>query len=220
MLSQLKFSGKSMGQTLSLAVILFLSVMAHAARPDRNAFLATKEDIRCLAEERIRVAGADYERVVVAGENRIRALHETFRVEGGTPPTRLDGDLGELRGACQKMQKRVAAGRPLAADDRARQIIDRHWSLYRSEIDSLERQIVEKERERARAESQIYWETLRAFNQLKEKVRTDLLFNTPPGERGLEDALNRDEGFLLLACETTPKKTRGKDLRVIPAFAY
>jgi hypothetical protein len=208
-----------MRQRVSLSLLLLLSLSAHAARPDRSAFLSAKEDIRRLAVERIRSAWSDYERVLVAAENRIRVLHETYQADGGTPPTGMEADLGELRSACQKTQKLMAAGRPPASDPQAQRIIEREWILYRSEIDGVLRQISEKKSERL-SESRIYWETLRTFKELQERLAAAILFNTPPGEFSLEDTLSRDEGTLLLACETTPRKTHGTDVRVVAPHEF
>ena len=200
------------------AVVFFLCAAAHAGRPDRAAFFSTKEEIRRLAVERIRTAPSDYERVVVAGEGRLRGLHQDFAVAGGTAPTALDGDLNDLRGACQKVQRLAIAGRLPASDPVAQQIVARHWSIYRGEIDTLSRQILDKKGERP--ESQIYWETLRNFKELKDRTLTTLLYNTPPGERSLEEALSRDESTLLKACEITAKKTRGNVFRVVTPFEF
>lgn len=208
-----------MRSIISLSFLLFLTAAAHAGRPDRAAFLSTKEEIRRLSVERIRSAGSDYERVLVAAENRLRALHENYQVAGGTPPTHLDGDVGELRSACLKMQRLVTAGRAPDPDPVARQWVDRYWTLYRAEIDALSRQILEKRGE-GPPESRIYWETLGTFKELKEQIRANILFNTPPGERGLEEALSRDESTLLKACETTPKKTHGKNVRVVTPHEF
>lgn len=202
----------------SLLLIGLATSLLHAGRPDKTAFFATKEEIQRLAVERIRSVGSDYERVLVAAENRMRALHENYQVEGGTPPTRLDGDVGDLRAACLKTLRLVTAGRPPAPDPLARQIIDKNWTLYRAEIDSLSQLILEKERERV--ESRVYWETLGTFKELRDQIRLTLLFNTPPGERGLEEALSRDESTLLKACEITPKKTRGQNLRVVTPHEF
>ncbi len=202
----------------SFILIGLATSLVHAGRPDRAAFLTAKEEIQRLAVERIRSVGSDYERVIVAAENRTRALHESYQVQGGTPPTRLDGDVGELRTACLKTLKLVTAGRPPAPDPVAHQIIDRKWALYRAEIDALARSILEKRGEAP--ESRVYWETLGTFKELREQIRTNILFNTPPGERGLEDALSRDESTLLMACEITPKKTRGENVRVVTPHEF
>lgn len=197
---------------------LLLTSVLHAARLDRAAFFKTKEEIQRLAVERIRSVGSDYERVLVAAENRTRALHESYQVDGGTPPTRVDGDVGELRSACLKTLRVVTAGRPPPPDAIAQQIIDRKWTLYRAEIDALSRQILEKKGEGP--ESRIYWETLGTFKELKEQIRLNILFNTPPGERGLEEALSRDESTLLKACEISPKKTRGQNVRLVTPHEF
>jgi hypothetical protein len=202
------------GNTATLLAVLFTAFAARAARPDRAVFLSTKGEIRCLAVERIRSAGADYERVIVRAENRLRDLHENYQVGGGTPPTRLDGDLGELRGACQKVQRLVTAGHPPETDPAARSIVERRWRLFREEFDALLRRIEDQKREGV-AESRIYWESLRTFDDLSETIATNLLFNTPPKERGLEEALSRDKGVLLKACESTPKKSRGVAPRIV-----
>jgi len=200
------------------AFVFFLCAAAQAGRPDRGAFLSTKEEIRRLAVERIRTAPSDYERVVVAGETRLRSLHNEFNLAGATAPTVLDGDLNDLRGACQKAQRLVTAGRPPTADPVAQQIVARHWSIYRGEIDALSRQILDIKGERS--ESQIYWETLRTFKALKDRTQTTLLFNTPPGEHSLEEALSRDESALLKACEITAKKTHGSVFRVVTPHEF
>jgi hypothetical protein len=207
-----------MRPTFPLGLLFFLTVTAHAARPDRAVFLKTKEEIQRLAVERIRSVGSDYERVLVAAENRTRALHESYQVDGGTPPTRLEGDVGELRSACMKTLRLVTAGHPPAPDPTARQLVDRQWVIYRAEIDALSRRILEKGG--AAPEGRIYWETLGTFKELKEQIRMNILFNTPPGERGLEEALSRDESTLLKACEITPKKTRGKDVHVVTPHEF
>lgn len=208
-----------MRPTFSLGLMLIITVAAHADRPDRTAFLATKEEIRCLAVERIRSARSDYERVLVAAENRLRALHDNYTVEGGTPPTRLDGDLGEVRGACLTMQRLVTAGRTPNSDPVARQRVDRHWTIYRAEIDALSRRVLDKSGD-GLPESRIYWETLGTFKALREQIQMNILFNTPPGERSLEEVLSRDESTLLKACETTPKKSRGKNVRVVTPHEF
>ncbi|MBL0058898.1 MAG: hypothetical protein IPP35_07270 [Elusimicrobia bacterium] len=200
--------------TAILLAVLFGASAARAARPDRAVFLSTKEEIRCLAVERIRSAGADYERVIVRAETRLRDLHENYQVAGGTPPTRLDGDLGELRGACQKEQRLVTAGRAPPADPAARSMVERKWGLFREEFNALLRRIEDQKRE-GWAESRIYWESLHTFDELSETIATNLLFNTPPKERGLEEALSRDKGVLLKACESAPKKSRGATPRIV-----
>lgn len=204
---------KTMRRTVSLGCFLFLSVLSYAGRPDRASFLSTKEEIQRLSLERIRSAGSDHGRVLVTAENRLRALHENYRVTGGTPPTHLEGDLGDIRGSCLKMLRLVTAGRPPAPDPVARQIVEKKWGVYRAEIDGLLRAVSDKKSEAA-PESRIYWETRHTFKELKEQISEALLFNTPPGEPGLEEALSRDEATLLMACETTIKKTRGKNVRV------
>jgi hypothetical protein len=207
-----------MRRTFPVGLLLFFTVAAHAGRPDRTDFLSTKDEIQRLAVERIRSLGADYERVLVAGENRLRTLHENYQVAGGTPPTRLDGDVGELRSACLKTLRLVTAGRPPAPDPTVFPLIERRWLFYRAEFDALTRRILENKREGV--ESRIYWETLGTFKELKEEIRTNILFNTPPGERGLDEALSRDESALLKACETTPKKTRGQNVRVVTPHEF
>lgn len=208
-----------MRSSLSWGLIVLVSIAAHAGPPDGGISVTAKEEIRRLAVERIRSAGSDYERVIVAAENRTRALYDNRNDAGNTPSPRLDEDLRDLRSACQKMQRLVTASHPPDSDPIARQIIDEKWTLYREKIDTLSRQILEKKRERA-PESRIYWETLHAFKDLKEQTATDLLFNTPQGESGLEEAMSRDESTLLLACETTAKKTRGKNVRVVAPHEF
>lgn len=199
-------------------VLLVLSLLVeergHAGKADRVAFLSTKGEIQRLAVERIRSGGAFYERVIVAAEGRLRALHENFETNGATPPTGLAGDLGELRGACQKMQRLVAVGRQPGPDAEARRLVERQWGIYRREMDALTREVNVKKRDGV-SESQLYWETLRTFKEIREQTSTNLLYNTPPEERGLDEAFLQDEVLLLKACETLPKKTRGRDLRVV-----
>jgi hypothetical protein len=207
-----------MRPTISISLLLFLATAVHAGRPERAVFLSTREEIQRLSIERIRSAGSDYERVLVAAENRLRALYDNYMVAGGTPPTRLDGDVGELRGVCLKMQRLVRTGRAPDVDPVARQIIDRHWIIYRGEIDALSRKILDSGSETP--ESRVYWETRGTFKELSDQIRITLLFNTPPGERGLEEALSQDESTLLKACEMTPKKTRGKNVRVVTPHAF
>jgi len=204
----------SRGKFLLLGLLLFFGGMVHAGGADRAAFLSSKEEIHQLAVERIRSVASDYERVIVAAEGRLRSLHENYAVKGATPPTNLENDLGSLRGACQKMQRLVALGRAPDPDDDARERVARQWTLYREQIKALVRGVNDKKREGV-VESQLYWETLRTFKDLCGQTETRLLFNTPPGERGLKEAFLRDEVVLLKACETTPKKTRGRDLSVV-----
>ncbi|MBK8575792.1 MAG: hypothetical protein IPN90_08975 [Elusimicrobia bacterium] len=206
--------GKSMGRRMCVGMMLFLAGGAHAARLDPAAFVSAKEEIRRLAVERIRSSKSDYERATVAAETRLRVLHESYASNGGSAPSSLEGDLRDLRGACQKMQRLAASGREPAPDEGAREMIARKWSIYQTGIGSLQRQVLEKKREKV-SESQIYWTTLRAFKALRERTEIALLFNVPPGERGLEEAMDRDEVSLLKACETTAKKTRGTSLQVV-----
>ena len=210
---------KTMRRSVSVACFLFLSVLSYAGRPDRAAFFSTKEEIQRLSLERIRSAGSDYGRVLVTAENRLRTLHENFRVAGGTPPTHLDGDLSDIRGSCLKMLRLVTAGRQYAPDPVARKKKKKKWALYRAEIDGLLRGISEKKSEGV-PESRIYWETLHTFKDLKDQTSESLLFNIPPGEPGLEEAMGHDEAALLEACETTPKKTRGQNVRVVTPHEF
>jgi hypothetical protein len=197
----------------TLLGFLLAPAVAAAGRPDAKAFLQEKDEIRLLAAEELRDA-VDYNpRTLFSAESRLRALHEEFQVAGGTPPTRLDGDLAELRGACQRAQ-RLAATKPPPPNPAAQEIIARHWERYRADFDGL-RTRLEQDKSAGRAESQIYWDGRRSFDALKESVSQRLLFNAPPKETSLAAAFFRDEETLLMACEIPPKKTRGK---TVPVF--
>ena len=206
---------------------------------DRGSFVSEKEDVRRLAVERIRSAPMDYEKVMVAAEKRVRVLHEEFSSGGEVNSPALEEDLRRLRGACQKMQRTATLGKAPAEDPEARALVEKKWGRYQAETRLLRDQVLEKtapsrdvkggerpgfETPKAEgpggegpppSESRVYWETTGAFKELRERTILDLLYNTPPGERGLNEALLRDEVSLLKACEITPKKTRGVSVRVV-----
>jgi mannose-6-phosphate isomerase-like protein (cupin superfamily) len=196
---------------------------------DRGSFVSEKEDVRRLAVERIRSAPMDYEKVMVAAEKRVRILHEEFGSGGEVNSSALEEDLRLLRGACQKMQRTATVGKAPVEDPEARTLVEKKWVRYQAEIRLLRDQVSEKTSPSREvkggegpggegpppSESRVYWETIGAFVELRERTILDLLYNTPPGERGLNEALLRDEMALLKACEITPKKTRGASVRVV-----
>lgn len=212
----------------TLVTVSLVMIVAFLYGLDRGSFVSEKEDVRRLAVERIRSAPVDYEKVMVAAEKRVRVLHEEFSSGGEVNSSALEEDLRRLRGACQKMQRTATLGKVPAEDPEARALVEKKWVRYQSETRLLRDQVLEKtatprevkggERpggEGPPSESRVYWETIGAFIELRERTILDLLYNTPPGERGLNEALLRDEVALLKACEITPKKTRGVSVRVV-----
>ncbi len=232
----------------TLVAVLVMVMAAGVSGLDRKTFDSQKENIQRLAVERIRSAPMDYEKVMVAAEKRVRALHEEVGSNKGAVSSALDEDLRRLRGACQKMQRNAIVGKGPTEDPAARALIEQIWARYRVEIKLLRDQVAEKSklsqgkpfppeverdvrpmdqrpwdegprdegpRDERSGESRIYWETLGTFKKLRSEVVLDLIYNTPPHERSLEEALFRDEVALLKACEITPKKTRGESVRVV-----
>ncbi|MBP8004322.1 MAG: hypothetical protein KA044_04675 [Elusimicrobia bacterium] len=200
----------------SLAV---LTAAGLRAQRDPRAFHADREEIRVLAVERVRQAPNDYQRVLATAENRLSVLHENYQVAGGTPPTRLNGDIADLRGRCQDVWRRRSAGRPVDLEPAAAPAIERRWKSHQGAFDRLLEEIETLARDKT-PESQIYWRALKGFERLGRETERALMFNTPPEGANLAKALEDQEAALLKACERTPRRTRRANARVIVPAQY
>jgi mannose-6-phosphate isomerase-like protein (cupin superfamily) len=194
---------------LAFALVTAAAAGLHAASPSSKAFLASQEEILILATERTRTAHVDYQRTLKTAEDRLRRLHEEFRVAGGTPPVDLDGDVQSLRVKTQKVRLHRTRGRPLAADPRAEELIFRYWSDYKQDFEKIERDI-QVHRRIGSADSQAYWDIMKRFAELRERTQGALIHNAPPGQASLDEVLSRAEWRLLKAVENPSVKTRGR----------
>ncbi len=193
---------------MGLSCLLLCVQVSEAKSRKRKAFVAAKKEIVVLTVERIRTAHYDFQRAVVMGENRIQQLHADYQVDGSTPPTKLSRDLSTLRSACQKMRLQRARGRKMPPDPKAAPLIEKYWDEYAAGYDNL-LNTIQMQKQMKAPENRIYWDAMSAFVRLRSMAEEKLVFNTPPGYRRLQEALNKNEWTLLKAIEITPKKTRG-----------
>ncbi len=174
-----------------------------------KVFLAKKQEILLLAMERTRAAHHDYQRTLKTGENRIRDLHENYKLAGSTPPTALDGDVQELSMATQKVRLRRSRGRDVPPDPAAQRLIELYWEEYKREYEALARE-VPLQREAGVSDGQLYWTVMKKFADLRARTQQKLVHNAPPGQFSLDEALLKNEWGLLKSLERLPVRTRGR----------
>lgn len=177
--------------------------------PRADAFLSERREIQLLAAERVRQSPTDYQRVLALAETRLQQLHVDFQVAGGTPPTRLNGDMGELRRECAETQRFRSSGRNRAPAPGVEDILSRRWNDHRTAFDLLLAGL-DASIEQKRPESQLYWEYRRAFDSLRAQTERALLYNSPPKMPSLAKLFSVDETVLLKRLEISPRVTRQK----------
>lgn len=138
----------------------------------------------------------------------LRRLHDDYKVSKSTPPASLESDVRELTAAAVRMRLERSRGRTPPADPSAQALIRSRWDEYRSRVDFLFEDIRAK-RDGGASDSRVYWESLKAHENLAAAVEEDLAYNTPPGERSLEEAVAKDRWELLKRLED-PARTRGR----------
>ncbi|HOW27201.1 MAG TPA: hypothetical protein PK876_01685 [Elusimicrobiota bacterium] len=199
--------------------------------PSSRQFKADVEAVSRLTCERVRAAHYDYQRVTKLGEERLRELHEQFKVAGGTPPTTLDGDVQSLRQRSQSVRMQRSRGRSVPADPEAEKLVFQSWERYRREFDGLLEDVLLRRR-LGEPESRIYWDIMTRYESLKSATERQLLYNAMPPlliqadetrsspgrpheDWSVEAVLARDLWRLLKAIETPGKKTRGPVTQVV-----
>jgi|GEM_PF-2884288 len=195
-------------------LLFFLPLSLRAATPNPKPFHVEREEIRLLAVERLRGLSAGDPRVLVTAETRLRALYEDFQLSGGTPPVSLEENLSLLRRDCRNAYRLASVGRSPPPNPEAHRILLREWEKHQNDV-SLLRDRIETEKNSEKSESQIYWDSRRDYNALKEDVIRRMIFNDPPGPKSLDRLLTEEEDKLLIFCEKGPKKTKNANILVL-----
>lgn len=191
-----------------------LGAAAPAAAAGKEAsFLEDRTGIIAVAVERVRRAPDDAGRALKAGENRLRRLHEDYKVAKSTPPTSLDKDVRELTAAATRVRLERSRGRMPPADPLAETLIQRHWDAYRARVQALFEDIQYK-RGSGASESTVYWQAMKDHGALEAELLESLAYNPPPGEKGVQEAVDKDRWDLLKRLED-PARVRGLSARVV-----
>lgn len=183
-----------------LPVAFLAGPLLAASGGGRDAFLRKKREIAVLTAERMRAAPSDHQRALKTGEDRLRRLHEEYKVAGSTPPTTLDGDVRELQVAGNAVRLRKSRGQAAPPDPEAARLIDEYAESYRAAYRALLDAVAAGRRE-GTPEGRLYWESLREFGRLRRDAAEEMVHNAPTGERSLDGLLSRDEWRLLKALE-------------------
>lgn len=193
--------------TLFAALSLLAATAAALPAERHSSFVNEKQEIIDLALERTRSAHFDYQRTLKMGEDRLRKLHEAFKVSGSTPPTALDDDVQELRMETQKLRLRRARGRDVAGNPEVEKLIDRYWDEYLVGFEKLQNDVLVHKRV-GTPESQLYWDVMKRYAELRARTEEKLIYNTPSGQSSLDEVLVKNEWKLLKNVERGGAKTR------------
>ncbi|HRY28891.1 MAG TPA: hypothetical protein P5079_02505 [Elusimicrobiota bacterium] len=185
-----------------------------AADGKHQKFLSQKQEIFVLAGERVRSAHYDFQRTLKMGEDRLRELHENYKVSGSTPPTALDQDVMDLRTATQQVRLRRARGRVVPENPEAAGLVKRYWEEYKSGYEGLQKDILVHRRV-GTPESQVYWDIVKRYDDLRSQTEKNLIYNTPPGRASLDEVVQKDRWQILKAVESPNVKTRNKVIGVV-----
>lgn len=185
----------------------------HAA-PAAQSFLADRDDTILLAVERVRQAPHDAQITLKTAEDRLREIHDLFRVQGGTPPTRLDNDVNKLQVETRQMRLARSRGVAVDPDPVALARTDAFWRDYAAEAGEL-RESAARDKIDGRPESQSYWEHLRAFEDLTARTTRRVVRLGPSEGQSMDDTFHADRLALLKALEFSARRTREPNRNVV-----
>jgi hypothetical protein len=210
--------GEGRCRALSLLIPILLGTAIFpslAASANHEKFLAEKKEIFLLTVERVRTAHHDYQRAIKAAESRLRKLHEDYQVAKSTPPTKLDGDLQELQSAVHPVRFRRSRGRSVEPNPEATKLVEKYWSEYQEGFEKI-RENIPVQRMLGKSDSQLYWNIMQRYDDLRARAGEKLIYNSPAGAPPLEEVLRKNEWTLLKEVENPAAlRTKGSPTCVV-----
>jgi hypothetical protein len=89
----------------------------------------------------------------------------------------------------------------------ASRLIDKHWDDYLVGFEKLQNDVLVHKRV-GTPESQLYWDVMKRYAELRAATEEKLINNTPPGQSSLQEILQKNEWKLLKAVESAGVKTK------------